>query len=95
MKYREDDNALIQSAILRERLESIEQRTGNQWWALCMEMTAYIAVMLAVLLLLSFAAQADEAKRPDHEAWFAACLNGVTIQVWDVLFQCLPAGKAK
>lgn len=38
-------------------------------------------------------AHAEELGR-STEGWFAACLNGMTIQVGDTLFQCLPAGRA-
>lgn len=36
---------------------------------------------------------ADELGR-STEGWFVACLNGMTIQVGDTLYQCLPAGRA-
>lgn len=81
------DNSIIQSALLREKLEQHKRET------LWIDVVIWIILVLAILLFLSFPVFADD--RDDTEQWFAACLNGTTIQVGDTLFQCLPAGVVK
>jgi hypothetical protein len=59
-----------------------------------------VALVVALAFWLRPSSAADIAPTGDrssirNEAMFAACLSGMTVQVGDRLFHCLPAGRAK